>query len=73
TLAAIAGHSKTSTTTDVYGHRLRGHLQDAALRFNPAASSHTLPTIPAEATSHNVAPQGIGEPDSPVNTGIDET
>jgi hypothetical protein len=53
-IAAIAGHSKTSTTTDVYGHRLRGHLQDSAVRFNPAASSHILPTRQTETTSYNV-------------------
>jgi hypothetical protein len=35
----VAGHSKTSTTTDVYGHLLRGHVQDAALRFDPAAAT----------------------------------
>ena len=35
-ISAIAGHSKTSTTTDVYGHLLSGHVQDAALRFDPA-------------------------------------
>ena len=69
-IAAIAGHSKTSTTTDIYGHRLRGHLLDAATRFNPAASSHILPTRPAETTSYNVLSTDADEQESPVNTGV---
>ena len=41
-ISAIAGHSKTSTTMDIYGHLLRGRVQEAAGRFNPA--SHRSPT-----------------------------
>jgi integrase len=42
-VSAIAGHSKTSTTTDVYGHLLRGHVQDAAARFDPMLTAHPAP------------------------------
>lgn len=69
-IAAIAGHSKPSTTTDVYGHRMRGHVQDAATRFNPATSSHTLPTRPSEATSYNVVSAGSEGAESPISTGV---
>jgi len=60
-VAAIAGHSKTSTTTDVYGHLLSGRVQEAALRFDPSLStSHSFPTRPTE-TSSNVVDLTVGE------------
>ena len=70
-VAAIAGHSKTSTTTDVYGHRQRGHIQEAARRFNPVTYSHTLPTIPAETTSYNVLSPVDGGAETPTDTGVE--
>lgn len=69
-IAAIAVHSKTSTTTDTYGHLLRGHVQDAAQRFNPASSSHILPTRQAETTSYNVLSTEDDERESPIDTPV---
>jgi integrase len=69
-IAAIAGHSKTSTTTDVYGHLLRGHVQEAAQRFNPTAASHISPTDLPETTSYDVLSTEADEQESPANTAI---
>jgi integrase len=45
-VAAFAGHAKTSTTTDVYGHLMPKRAQDAARRMRSVSHdpSHTLPT-----------------------------
>lgn len=45
-VAAFAGHAKTSTTTDVYGHLMPKRAQDAARRMRSVSHMppHTLPT-----------------------------
>jgi integrase len=46
-IAAFAGHRKTSTTVDVYGHLMPERVRDAARRMRSVSShtsSHTLPT-----------------------------
>ena len=69
-IAAIAGHSKTSTTTDIYGHMLRGQVQEAAERFDPA--SHISPTRPDETTSYNVVSTVGTEDETPANAVLTE-
>jgi integrase len=45
-VSAIAGHAKTSTTEDVYGHLMPERVRDAARRMRSVSHnpSHTLPT-----------------------------
>jgi hypothetical protein len=45
-VAAFAGHAKTSTTTDIYGHVMPKRAQEAARRMRSVSHmpSHTLPT-----------------------------
>jgi integrase len=55
-VAAFAGHAKTSTTTDVYGHLMPKRVHEAARRMRSVShiSSHILPTTDAEQRPHEV-------------------
>ncbi len=63
-VAAFAGHAKTSTTTDTYGHLMPGRVAAAARRMRPVAApvahspSHTLPTNVEEQRSDGGSADG---------------
>jgi integrase len=60
-VAAFAGHAKTSTTTDVYGHLMPQRAQDAARRMRSVSHnpSHTLPTNVAEQRDSEAQTAGV--------------
>jgi integrase len=67
-IAAFAGHAKTSTTTDVYGHMLSKRVGEAARRMrSPSHRTAHTPTAnvedlhPAEAQPTTENPGNVGD------------